>query len=220
MNGKTRWRLAFSVIGIAQPLAALFPVAWVLRWLKGFNPLWIVLDDTRKNPDGTLAEDYRIYLKRIKKPWGVFTWHVFRNRVWNLVESFPVEDGSPSVGNQDIVITKVIKDNLYKKDGTKVPIGGPYVASAGLKFVGDPGDSPWQVNDGEVISEEHSILGEAEFYFTAGGKEYWRKTSCKVERVWWKFGKKNWVTRFRGTNSSRHSFKQKYQSLKPWGKWA
>src|SRR5210317_883179 len=186
--------------------------------MKKWNPLWFVLDDTIK-VNGEIATDYAIYLSGFKYKWiGVLSWHILRNRVWNFVQLFKVKNGNPEVGNQDIIIIKLIKDNLHFSDGTKVKQNGPYMASAALKYVGTPGQDPWQVNRGDVISSKHSIIGEGEIeYLTADGFKGWRRTSCKLVRPWYLLGLKRWRTIFFGTNTERYAFKFKHQKDKPWG---
>lgn len=232
LTPKSRWILIYTAIGLASPFSLLFPIAFQLRFLKKYNPFWFILDDSRKNPDGTLAEDYRIYLQQfregkplwvnseIKQIIGVLSWHILRNRVWNLVDSFPVDNGNPTVGLQNIRITKLIKDDLKTYNGTKVVQDGPYVAAAALKFVGKPGDDPYQVNRGEIISIEHSIIGEGEIeYTTPSGWIGWRYTSCTLVRPWYLLGAKRWRTVFLGTNANRYSLKFKHTTVKPWGTW-
>ena len=225
LNPKNRFYIVFTMYVLVQILAfitaPLFPIYFQLRHLGKFNPFWVFLDDTRFNDNGSLAEDYRIYLRDFKwKPLGVFMWHISRNRAWNFIELFPVDDGDPEFGLQDIEITNLIDDSLTKYNGDPLMQDGPYPVGAGLKYVGEPGDDPWQVNRGDIISKKHSIIGSGEIeYKTNSGWTGWRKTSCNLENVWWMFGAKRWVTRFRGMNANRHSFKQKYQKDKPWGLW-
>ena len=216
MSPKLKFYLVYFVIGIAQPLALLFPLAWTLKFLGGYNPLWFVLDDTRKKEDGTLSEDYRIYLKRFRWKWlGVLAWHTTRNRVWNFTELFKVKNGNPERGNQKIFVYKWIKDDLKDFNGNKVIQDGAWAAGAGLKYIGDPGDDPYQINSGDEISKKYSIIGEGEIYYYADNWKGWRKTSCKLKRIWWLFGAKRWVTSYRGMNANRYAFKQKYQKDKP-----
>jgi hypothetical protein len=209
------------LIGVAQIFAVLFPIAWLFRDLGKFNPLWFVLDDSRLNNDGTLSEDYRIYLEGYEwRPLGVFAWHVFRNRVWNFKELFKVKNGNPEEGNQDLALVHFIEDSLQDFNGRKIPQDGIWQASAGLKFIGEPGDDPWQVFRGDTISKTHSIIGRGEIYYiTKDGYQGWRKTSCELKKVWWMFGAERWVTTYRGTNSFRYTFTQKYQKDRPKAEW-
>lgn len=237
MNPKIKFYLVYTMIGLAQPFAILFPVAWLLRSLGKWNPLWFVLDDSRLEKDGSLADDYAIHLNyftqlrtinfkifkikfRLPRWLAVLNWHIFRNRVWNFTELFKVPNGviPPQTGNQHIVIDKYISNLLFTGEGKHVMQDGYYAAGAGLKYVGKEGENPWQVNKGTIISGAHSILGEGEIYFTTylpNGKEFkgWRKTSCKIERIWWMFGAKRYVTIYRGMNASRYAVKQKYQKV-------
>ena len=225
MNPKIKFFIVYSIIFIAQPLALLFPLAWVLRSLNKFNPLWIVLDDSRKNKDGSLAEDYRIYRKRFKIGWlATLFWHVSRNRVYNLVNSFKVKNGitSPETqkGNQRIRVTKNISDFLFTGRDVHMAQDGVWAIGAGLKYVGQPADDPYQVNHGDVISSRYSIFGKGEIYYiTKDGFKGWRKTSCRIITYnFLLFKVKRWVTLFIGMNSNRYSFKLKFQRLKPFDK--
>lgn len=221
ISAKQRWFLVYTLIGLATPFCILYPLANKLRFLGKLNPLWFVLDDTIKNKDGTLAEDYRIFIRDYKKVWvGDWMWHINRNRVWNLVEMFKVPNGNPEVGNQKIVVTKLISDELVDGTGRKMKQDGPWAIGAGLKYVGQPGDDPYQVNRGDKISQTHSIFGEGEIEYKIGDWEGWRYTSCLLVRAWWTLGiKEMWRTQYFGTNANRYAFKWKYQSQKPIVTW-
>jgi len=230
MKAKNKWAWTYSIIGIGQILAVLFPAAWILsgfgNWrIKLLYPLWLSMDDSRldKSRPSGLAADYEIYLEGFKfKPWGVFMWHIERNRVWNLVELFklPKHEG---VGNQDIEVTNWISDELENGYGKKIEQDSPYAAGAGLKYVGDPKDydDRWQVNKGEIIAKSTSIIGKGEIeYITSDGFKGWRKTSCRKVKPWWLFGKERWSTLYKGFNANRPAFKWKHQKVVPWGEWS
>jgi hypothetical protein len=225
MNVKFKWHLIQLVIGFGHLLMIFFPLAWIIsrftRIKKWMLPLWLTMDDTIRNPDGSPAEDYRIFIRDEKMPaWlADIKWHFSRNMMWNLIMLFPVAK-LPEKGNQDIKITKMVTNELYDYYGNKVRLDGPWVISAGLKYIGQPGDDPWQVNKGDVISKDHSYVGTAEFYYeTPEGFEGWRKTYCRITKPWFLFGAKRWRTVFKGTTSKRWAFKNKYQKIVPWGKW-
>ena len=215
-----RWAYIYSLIGVCQLLAVLFPVAWVFKFLGKFNPLWIVLDDTRldKNRESGLAVDYEVYLNDFKWKWvGVLSWHIFRNRVWNLVELFKVPDQSTKDRNQDITITEYVIDDLYKNDLglTDVLQDAPWASGAGLKYIAEPGEDIWQRNRGDIISTTTSILGTGYIFYTAEGWESFRYTQCKkVSYLWGKIIR--WRTIYIGTNAKRYSFIFKHKKLKPW----
>jgi len=240
MKAKTKWKWTFALIGLGNVLTVLFPVAWVLsgfgNWnIKWLYPFWLSLDDTRldKSKESGLADDYEIYLDRYKfKPLGVFMWHIARNRVWNLVESFniPNQEEDLLVGNQNIVVTKWISDELTDGNpgnddpdsifyGKKIVQDGPWAAGAGLKFVGKPGENKWQVNSGDIIAKSTSIIGRGEIEYLVGTWEGWRKTSCRKVKPWWLFGGERWRTYYRGFNAHRPAWKWKHQKIKPWGEW-
>ena len=225
-KARIRYILVYFVLAPAQVLALLFPLAWVLRFLGKFNPLWIVLDDTRLDstrPSG-YAKDYEIWLRDFKYQWlGVLLWHVRRNRVWNLLEMFKVPKYSGSYGNQNIVILEYYKDNLFATNDSgfeyHLEQDGGYTVSAGLKYIPKhPDDDIWNVNRGDEISYRTSVLGEGYILYrdVESGWVGYRYTSCKKVKHWIHFGKEMWHTKFFGSNGQRYSFKWKYQKLKPW----
>ena len=207
-----RYVFVYLVLFPAQLLALLFPLAWVLRWMGKFNPLWIVLDDSRVG-----AEDYRIWLSNYKfKPLGVLLWHVKRNRVWNLVEFFKVKNGNPETGNQNIEVVEYVRNGLYKnnKDLTHVEQDGIYVASAGLKYIPkNEDDNIWQVNSGDIINRLTSILGTGFIWYKAGNWFSFRYSQCRIVNygIW-----KGYRTLRFGTNSKRYTFTIKHQKDKTW----
>lgn len=245
MNPKTKFYLVYTLIGLAQPFAILFPLAWLFRSLGKWNLLWFVLDDSRwtKKYGGVHADDYAIHLAyytrlrvfyilnraafkitfRLPQWLGVLNWHMFRNRVWNFTELFKVPNGvtPPQAGNQRIKIDEYVSNQLFAKtiEGMRhLEMDSYWATGAGLKYVGEPGENPYQVNKGNIISGPHSIFNTGEIYFTThfpDGREFkgWRKTSCEIKKIWWLFGAKRYVTTYRGMNSSRYSFKQKYQKV-------
>lgn len=234
---KTRFWLVFLMIGIVQLFSytVIIPVlALLFRWLGKFNPFWFWLDDTRKNKDGSLASDYAIHLDHYKpfwRWWGVLTWHANRNKAWNFVELFSRQPWTYP-GNQFIAVIKQYgrlyhlgpgaNGNVWEVD---LKADGPWVISAGLKYVGKPGQDPWQVNRGTIISGWYSIFGNHEMTFhepwrDGGAVLYWRKTSCrwippkKVFGITLPFTGK-YRTLFLGQNGSRYAFKWKHQDDDP-----
>lgn len=229
MTPRQKWTLVFIVIGVGHIFILLFPIAWVVSGFGSWSikywllyPLWLSMDDTRldKNRPSGLAVDYEVYLDNYRFRWiGVLIWHIRRNTVWNLVELFQPPKQEVRNGNQDIVITKMIHDNLTNGEGTDIVQDGPYAAGAGLKFVGKSGQDPWQVNTGDIISSKHTIIGEGEFEYLIGDWQGWRYTRCRIVSPWWFFGAERWRTTYKGTNANRYSLKWKHQKLKPWGNW-
>jgi hypothetical protein len=240
MTVKNRWRLAMVLGNGANIFLPLFPVAWIISgfgtWKlpKWLFPLWVTMDDSRldKERSNGLAADYDIYLSGFKiKPLGVLLWHISRNRVWNVWSLFPVPDqhkynekGQP-IMNQDIIVTEMIDDNLYRFNinGEKIKVrqDGRWAAGAGLKFVGTPDQYPdrYQINRGDTIAKETSIFGSGEMHYRIGSWHGWRKTSCEIVKVWWLFGALRWRTIYFGFNANRPSFKYKHQKLAPMGTW-
>ena len=230
MNPKLKFILVRTVITLGTVFVVLFPFAWVLsgfgRWkIKVLYPFWLSMDDGRKNPDGTLANDYKIWLDSFKwRPWGVLLWHVKRNLCYNLVESFKVENGiRPGMtGHQRIIITELVTDSLYNLDtGHKLVQDGNYPVAAGLTYVGNPGDDPYQVNRGDIINAQYSIVGEGEIYFKVlkedGTYWYgWRYTECKQVTYNFLFFKRTyWRITYAGMNANRYGLSWKHQKLKP-----
>lgn len=231
---KAIWRYVgvYTIIVPSHILLLLFPLAWILsgfgKWnIKWLFPLWLTLDDTRKDPsrESGLAVDYEIYLKDYKWRWvGTLLWHIKRNQMWNLLEMFKIPKYKGQVGNQRIEILEAYNDRLYKrnKDGgyTTLVQDGNYVVSAGLKFIPkDPNDNPWQVNRGDEISYMTSILGQGYIlYRDIAEPEFvgFRYSSCEKVKHWIHFGGERWLTKFFGSNGNRYSLKWKYQQVKPW----
>ena len=232
-NPKTRFFLVYILIGVVQLTAYLIvpPIlALLFRWLGKLNPFWIWLDDTRKKANGSLADDYAIHLDlygRWFRWFGVLSWHINRNKAWNFVELFSRERWL-TPGNQSIKIISYKGPGLYKltvgQEVVAVKSDGNWAQGAGLKFVGKPGQAPWQVNRGSVISAWHSIFGKESFTFEEpwrnNGTLYWRYTSClwiprkSIFGITVPFTNK-WRTVYLGQNATRYSVHWKHQSEAP-----
>jgi len=222
-----RWLNTYVLYGLAHILIPFYPIAYATRntGLRLFS--WL-LDDGRYNKDGTLAKDYKIWLtlKGYTKEtwWSALRWHLGRNRLYNLLETFVVLNGNPVYGNQDIQIIETIIDKLYKNDEhyTHVNQDGEYVASAGLKFIGKAGQDPYQVNQGDIISIKTSILGTGFIWYRVtynknGKVHYWysfRYSQCKI--VKYPIFGSYYRTLRAGTNSARNTLTIKHQQIKEW----
>lgn len=223
-----RWLNTFVLYGLAHILIPFYPIAYATRNtdLRLFS--WL-LDDGRFNSDGSLAKDYKIWLalKGYTKEtwWSALRWHLGRNRLYNLLESFKVYNGDPLMGNQFITVIEFVINNLYKNDEnhTFVNQDGAYVATAGLKFIGKPGQDPYQVNQGEIISIKTSILGTGFIWYKVEYKDkngkirfvnYFRYSQCKIVK-YPLFGSYYRTLKF-GTNSARNTFTIKHQRIKTW----
>lgn len=223
-----KWLNTYIAMGLAHFLLPFYPLAYWTRnnELRLFS--WL-LDDGRYNKDGTLAKDYKVWLELngyTEETWmSAFRWHLGRNRLYNLLESFKIYNGDPLIGNQFITIIEIVIDNLYKNDKDKTPLkqDGKYVISAGLKFIGKVGQDPYQVNQGDIISITTSVLGTGLIWYRVEYRDrndkikyvnYFRYSQCKVVK-YPIFGSYYRTLRF-GTNSARNTFTVKHQKVKPW----
>ena len=236
---KAIWRYVgvYTIIVPSHILLLLFPLAWILsgfgKWnIKWLFPLWLTLDDTRKDPsrESGLAVDYEIYLKDYKwRWWGVLLWHVKRNQMWNLIEMFKIPKYQGSDGNQRIEILHHYEDRLYRTDKNgnvfMLKQDNKWVIGGALKYVPkNANDDPYQVNRGSIISYITSILGVGYILYKVIDPivptEPWvsfRYTSCTKVKHWIHFGGERWLTKFFGSNGNRFSLKWKYQKVVPWG---
>lgn len=156
-----------------------------------FRPFSWWLDDSRKDStrESGWAEDYEVHLNGRKETLIIaYLWHM-RNMIWNLSSKFRVKPQTITEGNQNIVLTRVIKDTIRKIDGTKLPVDGKYGMFAGLKYWKN-GVSTWQTMNGEQISSDKSIIGTG-FYFHLNGDQLeddnqlnWSFTTCKKVKTW------------------------------------
>ena len=226
----TKWAFIYLFVGLIGLLAFIPPVVLfavlfdkvpVLKWI-----LWIFMDDGRLDKDrpNGLAKDWDIFLQqrgldgenwKVLKFWiAIYEW-LTRNRVYNLLELFPVKNGDPLVGNQFITNVDIVIDELYKNTlpTQKMSQDSLWVVTAGLKYIGTKDQDPYQVNQGDIISTKTSVLGTGLMYYDAGGTYYPRYSHCKVVNYWiWK----GYRTVVLGVNSNRNAFKIKHQKIKPW----
>lgn len=193
----------------------MFFLAYPFRNMK-FRPFSWWLDDSRKDSsrESGWAEDYEIHLNGRKETFIVaYLWHM-RNMVWNLSRKFKVKKQTITEGNQNIVLTRVIKDTIRKMDGTKLPVDGKYGMFAGLKYWKN-GVSTWQTMNGEQISADKSIIGTG-FYFYLNGDQpqddnqlNWSYTTCKKVKTW--FLGTRWFTLQLGMKQKSYSRQLKLQ---------
>jgi len=226
----TRWLGLFILIMTAQPLALLFPIAWVLKGLgKKALLFWWVMDDSRFDEKGWngYANDYWIFIQDRKKTKETFlialSWHIGRNRVYNLVNLFKVpnserfnSDGK-LIGNNFIRDVEYISDNLHKndKDKTKMIQDGNWVVMAGLKYIpARKEDDIYQANAGEILSIKTSIIGDGGIWYGVVNWHSFRWSYCKEVKhlFFWK----RWRTIKIGTNSNRPVIVIKHQKIKQW----
>lgn len=201
---------------IASSLAATsylaYPIAELLRPQKKINPLWIYLDDSAYNKDGSFAKDYYLWLLNnggLKETfWQKYIWHAIRNKIWNFVSLFKPKEGPEII--YDMRINDLIFENkslLITNDSNH-----PYVAA--LKFIDKYGNKGWNVNQGEYISYEHTIHGTSFFYYRRGGVLYFRFSMVKIFKI--PFIGDRWITIKAGTNKHRHTISIKVNKLLEW----
>jgi hypothetical protein len=214
-----RWFISAVPINLFGVLTApfMFPLAWLCKGLGKWSPFWIWLHDGRITDTG-YASDYEVFLRRkgletenFKIAWY---WMVSRNRVINLrgllkVPSAKFEQGG---GNNNIVITKTIIDNLTRYDGTKYPQDGRWEARAEIKYLPEnPNDDIWQVNTGNIQSNRTSIIGTGYILYKIGDWHSFRYSkSFEIKAI-----NRN-CTIWMGTNNSTNMLACKFQKIKPW----
>ena len=222
--------IPIGLLGIATSWL-FFIFAWI--WSKGikkFNPFWFWLDDTRfdRSIISGYAKDYQVTLEQrglTEENFKVaYYWHVARNRMWNLKQLFKLPNHllynseGKLIGDNNIEVIDYRIDNLHKYDGTPVHQNENWVAMARLKYKGQPGQDPYQVNRGNEISKEYSILGTGYIIHRVGKWIGWRYSQCKL--VEYKiFGKVIWKgyrTIAIGSNGYRYVDTIKHQGIKPW----
>jgi len=217
-----------------------FATAWLMfnfAWLdrkKGTDSwFWWWMDDERLESDGSWAPDYSSYILRkggnpnaIKENWWIaWNWHT-RNSVWNLKRLKFLVDSTPAeTGNNNIERADVTNDNLFKlnRDGsvTELAQDGNWEITAGLKFIPKfPWENKWQVNQGDEISYETSILGKGMMWFYAKGKNklMFRYSEC-ITVTYKIFGIKIWQgyrTFKTGYGGKSYVLTIKHQKIKPW----
>lgn len=225
---KIKWGLVIVPVGIFGLTTCwyMFPIAWVIRNIPILKYLgWPWMDDSRFKPDGSYENDYQIHLDSRgleKENFAVaYYWHCMRNRVWNIVDAFGIpnhffDDGK--AGNNNIEIVEIIKDDLHKYDGTPIKQDTRWVATAQMKYVGEPGQDPWQVNKGDILSNRTSIIGTGEIIYKVGNWTSWRYSQAKIVdykifgiRIW-----KGWRIIKAGTNCCRYMVAFKHKAIKPW----
>jgi hypothetical protein len=214
-----RWFIAAVPIGLLGILTSfyMFPIAWIFRGLGKKSPFWIWMDDGRITPKG-YSSDYQVFLNRRNLKQEDFQlayyWMVSRNRMINLRSLFKVADASfkTGTGNNNIVITKTIIDDLRKYNGTKIRQNGRWEARAELKYVPDnPNDDIWQVNTGTILSNRTSIIGTGYILYRIGDWHSFRYSKViKLSLI------NRYLTIWMGTNNSTNMIAFKVQDIADW----
>jgi hypothetical protein len=207
----------------------MFSFAWLDRKKGKDSIFWWWMDDERYNPDGSYSSDYKAYLVRFgveeENWWVAWNWHT-RNAVWNLKRSKYLVGSTPAeVGNNNIDVVDITTDNLYRgyEDGSRLHLvqDGIWIATAGLKYIPKfEWQDKWQVNQGDVLSHETSILGEGMMWFRPKDKTelHFRYSNCKVIeykilgiRIW-----RGWRTVKLGYGNKSYVMTIKHQSISRW----
>lgn len=174
-----KWFLITIPLGIFGMITA--PILYPIYDITGSKLLWIYGDSKRINADGSFEEDYRIFLisntgEAKETFWQRYQWMAFRNRIWNLrtwIADITDGDGL-GMTDQELVIDELILN------GTIVSDGGRYEQCAGLKYVVDPGQDPWQGWVGDEIDFRYSILGRSLMWFKQDGILSFRYSYCNL----------------------------------------
>jgi hypothetical protein len=179
-----KWFTLTVPLGLFGMITApiMYPIYDFTKW----KWLWIYDDTNRIYPDGTLQEDYRIFL--IRKTGSEnetfrarYLWHGFRNTIWNLrvwMGEKQIGDGSGMVDREYVI------DNMLL-DGKAVSDGGKWAMVCGLKWKVGPGEDPWQGWTGDTIDFRYSILGQSLMWFKQDGILSFRYSYCKLWVGYW-----------------------------------
>lgn len=179
-----KWFILTVPLGLFGMITApiMYPIYDFTKW----KWLWIYDDSNRISPNGTLQEDYRIFL--IRKTGSEsetfrtrYLWHGFRNTIWNLrvwMGEKQIGDGSGMVGREYVI------DNMVL-DGKAVSDGGRWAMVCGLKWRVGPGEDPWQGWTGDIIDFRYSILGQSLMWFKQDGILSFRYSYCKLWFGYW-----------------------------------
>ena len=182
-----KWFLITVPLGLFGIVTA--PILYPLFDLTKWKALWIYGDDKRINPDGSFYPDYKVFLiqtvgEEKETFWARYKWMGFRNRIWNLrtwIEYIQTGDGT-GLTELETVIDDLTLDGKKVSDGV-----GKWKQEAGLKYLAEPGQNPWQVWSGDVIDFRYSIIGQSLIWFKQDGIFSFRYSYCKL----W-FGR--WIT--------------------------
>ena len=208
-----RWFLIVIPLGVLKMVTAplLYPLADLMKSWR-FNVLWVYLDDSAYNEDGSFYKDYRLWLINnggLKETFiQRYRWHAFRNSMWNLVEIIKPKEG------KEIVYDMKINGLMLKDEPLLIDNDSEHPYMAALKYVDRFGNSGWNVNGGKYISYNHTIHGTSYFYYKIGNRVYFRYSQVKI--VKFLFFWKRYRTIKLGTNKHRFVLTLKYSKLKDW----
>jgi hypothetical protein len=217
------WFIGFFFAGALGLLTEwfMFPISWIFRGFGKNSPFWIWMDDSRFN-DKTyngFMPDYSAYLilngsEDEETFWIAYKWHL-RNAVWNLKSLLkPTMLPFKIDGNNNIIVIETVIDELYNYNDNSIPQDSKWEAIAGLKYIPiDTNQDKWQVNQGDEISIETSILGTGFIWYEVLGDLSFKYSQCiEVNYLFWK----GYRTIQLGTSQSGFRFTVKHQAIKPW----
>lgn len=197
-----KWLLAVIPIGLfgyATQWIMFFPAYLtrnipILKWV-----FWIWLDDSRIG-----ASDYAVVLNGRKETlWIAYKWHN-RNRVWNLVTLFMPKKG------YRFIVENVI-DELYM-GGKKISQHNTWIPMARVKYWKN-GVEGSQINKGDFVSGNHSILGTGFVWEEMNDKLIFRYSFCGKKKYFF-FWERYRVIQL-GMNDKRAIFNYKHHKVKP-----
>ena len=217
-----RWFIVTVPVQLFGVLTAFYmvPIAYAFRGLGKWSPFWIWMDDGRIDPKSKsgYSSDYYVFLDRrglVEEDFKLaYYWMASRNRVINFRSLFKVPSAKfpNKSGNNNIVITKTIIDDLRKYNGTPIRQDGRWEARAELKYLPDnKSQDIWQVNTGEIQSNKTSIIGTGYILYRIGNWHSFRYSKCfEIKAI-----NRN-LTIWLGTNNSTNMIAAKFQPIKPW----
>lgn len=168
----------------------LFPIAWILRWMGKFNPLWIFLDDDC--PLGNKEECWNLVGFEPDTWWHKFRcayyWSAIRNVAWNsykipflkgINSRYPFTDYN--YDNCTIIVYN--QENLKKHIIQPVNIKTRNSRMNRAKFYSynNEGVKSDSSNEGTYIDFELSFFGKSLYYFKNNGKWWFLYTHCWIK---------------------------------------
>ncbi len=184
--------MLLSLLGfVLAPIT--FPIYYLLRNTKlvHYKPLWYAGDEE----DGIYGAQYWKDANGITKDtfWSAYRWSAIRNSMWNLQASL-----TPKEGPELFISAK--GELTYNYEDTSLE------EMAALHYENE--DGSWAGNTGEILSRRFSTLGRSLYWFSKGGRLYWRYSFA--DKVY----KNLWIELQLGTSTKRHLFKIKFKNIK------
>lgn len=174
-----RWFIIYIPAGIFAFLTApiIYPIAQLIEFvLPKHNPLWCYMDDEIEDLENN--HDWRIYKKDSPTWIKYYSWHAFRNTMWNLKMVVKPKKGRENcVWNKEKII-ELKQDNLTNK-GVKLDLNELCFYRAQLKWITKDGEEGWHVFSGEKVSYDYSIFGTVEYWYEVDGTLYYRYSTVR-----------------------------------------